>query len=80
MLCSTVVGRAELLSASVTAVAAALESTGRLLVMLVLVLVLLLLAMCLWSLPTVYDVLDTAAAKLCSAACTELGVCKSQSY
>ena len=39
-------------------------------------LVLLLLAMCLWSLPTFYDVLDTAAAKLCSAAGTELGICK----
>ncbi len=40
-----------------------------------LVLVLLLLAMCLWSLPTVYDVLDTAAAKLCSGAGTKLGIC-----
>jgi hypothetical protein len=74
LLCSTVVGRAGLLSASVTAVAAALETTGRLLVMLVLVL--LLLAMCLWSLPTVYDVLDIAAAKLCSAAGTQVGICK----
>ena len=61
----------ELLSASVTAVAAALETTGK-----------AAGNACACAdaagcvLPTVYDVFDTAAVKLCSGAGTKPGICK----
>lgn len=74
MLCSTVVDCVDLLSASVTAVAASLETTGKAAGNASLVL--LLLAVCLCSLPTVYDVFDTAAVKLCSGAGTKPGIFK----
>ena len=64
----------ELLSASVTAVAAALETAGKAAGNACACADAAGCVLC-W-LPTVYDVFDTAAVKLCSGAGTKPGICK----